>query len=161
MKTTSFKTAIALFSLVGLMGKLEAQKKNDFNNPGLTHYFNEDHSRYISFSGYAELWARYTQLNPGSLVNNEAKSDLSDLSLRRARVKMTYKPTEKLMFVLQGGTTNVNVNAKGSNYFDLLDAYAEYAFNDKIVFGAGRSTWRGLSRFTTGPLNTLLYDLPA
>ena len=59
------------------------------------------------------------------------------------------------MFVLQGGTTNVNVNAKGSNYFDLLDAYAEYAFNDKIAFGAGRSTWRGLSRFTTGPLNTL------
>lgn len=27
MKTTSFKTAIALFSLLGLMGKLEAQKK--------------------------------------------------------------------------------------------------------------------------------------
>ncbi len=112
MKTTSFKAGIALFSLLGLMGKLDAQKKNDFNNPGLTHYFNEDHSRYISFSGYAELWARYTQLNPGSLVNNEAKSDLSDLSLRRVRVKMTYKPTEKLMFVLQGGTTNVNVNAK-------------------------------------------------
>lgn len=161
MKTTSFRTGIALLSLLGLMGKLEAQKKNDFNNPGLTHYFNDEHSRYISLSGYAELWARYTQLNPGSLINNEAKSDLSDLSLRRVRVKMTYKPTEKLMFVLQGGTTNVNVNAKGSNYFDLLDAYAEYAFNDKIAFGAGRSTWRGLSRFTTGPLNTLLYDLPA
>jgi hypothetical protein len=34
----------------------------------------------------------------------------------------------------------VNANAKGSNYFDLLDAYAEYAFSDKIAFGAGRST---------------------
>ncbi|WP_294323485.1 porin [uncultured Chryseobacterium sp.] len=141
--------------------KAEAQKKNDFGNPALTHYLNEQHTRYISFSGYAELWARYAQLNPGSMINNDAKSDISDLSLRRIRVKMTYKPTEKLMFVLQGGTTNVNMNAKGSNYFDLLDAYAEYAFNDKITVGAGRSTWRGLSRFTTGPLNTLLYDLPA
>ena len=146
---------------LGLSSQVKAQKKNDFNNPPLTHYLNDEHSRYISFSGYAELWARYTQLNPGSLINNQAKSDVSDLSLRRVRVKMTYKPTEKLMFVLQGGTTNVNVNAKASNYFDLLDAYGEYQFSEKIAFGAGRSTWRGLSRFTTGPLNTLLYDLPS
>ncbi|WP_294239121.1 porin [uncultured Chryseobacterium sp.] len=156
-----FKTGLIIASLLGMSQTAEAQKKNDFGNPALTHYLNEQRTRYISFSGYAELWARYAQLNPGSMVNNDAKSDVSDLSLRRVRVKMTYKPTEKLMFVLQGGTTNVNVNAKGSNYFDLLDAYAEYAFNDKITVGAGRSTWRRLSRFTTGPLNTLLYDLPA
>ncbi len=161
MNKKYLKVAVILVSVVNVFSKVEAQKKNDFNNPVLTHYLNDDHSRYISFSGYAELWARYAQLNPGSLINNEAKSEVSDLSLRRVRVKMTYKPTEKLMFVLQGGTTNVNMNAKASNYFDLLDAYAEYSFNDKIAFGAGRSTWRGLSRFSTGPLNTLLYDLPA
>lgn len=161
MNKKYLKVVVILVSVVNVFSKVEAQKKNDFNNPVLTHYLNDDHSRYISFSGYAELWARYAQLNPGSLINNEAKSEVSDLSLRRVRVKMTYKPTEKLMFVLQGGTTNVNMNAKASNYFDLLDAYAEYSFNDKIAFGAGRSTWRGLSRFSTGPLNTLLYDLPA
>lgn len=161
MNKKYLKVAVILVSVVNVFSKVDAQKKNDFNNPVLTHYLNDDHSRYISFSGYAELWARYAQLNPGSLINNEAKSEVSDLSLRRVRVKMTYKPTEKLMFVLQGGTTNVNMNAKASNYFDLLDAYAEYSFNDKIAFGAGRSTWRGLSRFSTGPLNTLLYDLPA
>ncbi|WP_426474119.1 hypothetical protein [Chryseobacterium balustinum] len=161
MNKKYLKVAVILVSVVNVFSKVEAQKKNDFNNPVLTHYLNDDHSRYISFSGYAELWARYAQLNPGSLINNEAKSEVSDLSLRRVRVKMTYKPTEKLMFVLQGGTTNVNMNAKASNYFDLLDAYAEYSFNDKIAFGAGRSTWRGLSRFSTGPLNTLLHDLPA
>ncbi|SDF27568.1 hypothetical protein [Epilithonimonas hungarica] len=156
-----FKLGLIILSALGLGSKVEAQKKNDFNNPPLTHYLNDEHTRYLSFSGYAEIWARYTQLNPGSLVNNEAESQMSDLSLRRVRVKMTYKPTEKLMFVLQGGTTNVNLNAKSSNYFDLLDAYAEYSFSDKVALGAGRSTWRGLSRFTTGPLNTLLYDLPA
>lgn len=161
MNQKYFKIGLLIVSVLGLNFNVQAQKKNDFNNPSLTHYLNDEHTRYISLSGYAEFWARYTQLNPGSLINNEAKSDASDLSLRRVRVKMTYKPTEKLMFVLQGGTTNVNVNAKGSNYFDLLDAYAEYSFSDKIAFGAGRSTWRGLSRFTTGPLNTLLYDLPA
>jgi len=161
MNKKSFKIGLVLLGAMGLFSKMEAQKKNDFNNPGLTHYFNDDHSRYISLSGYAEIWARYAQLNPGSLINNQAQSQASDLSLRRVRVKMTYKPTDKLLFVLQGGTTNVNSNSKASNYFDLLDAYGEYTFNDKIAVGAGRSTWRGLSRFTTGPLNTLLYDLPS
>jgi len=162
MKSKFIKVGtLMLLSLVGLT-KVEAQtKKNDFNNPPLTYYLNDDHTRFFSVSGYAELWARYTQMNPGSMINGEEVSSASDLSLRRIRVKMTYKPTEKLMLVLQAGPSNVNVNSKGNTYFDLLDAYAEYAFNDKIAFGAGRSTWRGLSRFTTGPLNTLLYDLPA
>ena len=151
---------IALLSLVSLT-KMSAQAKNDFGNPPLTHYFNDTHSRYIQLSGYAELWGRYTQLNPGSTINNEAKSGVSDLSLRRIRVKMTYKPTENLLFVLQAGPTNVNSNSKGNTYFDLLDAYGEYTFSNKFALGAGRSTWRGLSRFSTGPQATLLYDLPA
>lgn len=150
-------TLVSLFHLTGS----KAQTKNDFNNPPLTHYLNETHSRYIQLSGYAELWARYTQLNPGSAINNEQKSGVSDLSFRRIRVKMTYKPTENLLFVLQAGPTNVNSNAKGNTYFDLLDAYGEYTFNKQLSVGAGRSTWRGLSRFSTGPQATLLYDLPA
>lgn len=151
---------IALVSLVS-MTKITAQVKNDFKNPPLTHFLNDEHTRYIQLSGYAELWARYTQLNPGSTINNEQKSGVSDLSLRRIRVKMTYKPTEKLLFVLQAGPTNVNSNSKGNTYFDLLDAYGEYTFSNKLAVGAGRSTWRGLSRFSTGPQATLLYDLPA
>jgi hypothetical protein len=153
--------ALAFLLSLGLgSGEIAMAQTNDFGNPKLTHFLNKEHTRYISFSGYAELWARYSQLNPGSLVNNEAVSGVSDLSLRRIRAKMTYKPTEKLLFVLQMGPTNVNVNSKTNTYMDLLDAYAEYSFSPKFAVGGGRSTWRGLSRFTTGPLNTLLYDLP-
>ncbi|WP_286779355.1 MULTISPECIES: hypothetical protein [Sphingobacterium] len=152
---------LALFLSLGLgSAELAEAQTNDFGNPKLTHFLNKEHTRYISFSGYAELWARYSQINPGSLVNNESVSNVSDLSLRRIRAKMTYKPTENLLFVLQMGPTNVNVNSKTNTYMDLLDAYAEYSFSPKLAIGGGRSTWRGLSRFTTGPLNTLLYDLP-
>ncbi|MGJ1324217.1 hypothetical protein ACR780_16145 [Sphingobacterium faecium] len=151
----------SLLLTIGLTGvQISKAQTNDFGNPKLTHYLNKEHTRYVSFSGYAELWARYTQLNPGSLVNNEPVGSVSDLSLRRIRAKMTYKPTENLYFVLQMGPTNVNVNSKNNTYMDLLDAYAEYSFSPKLAVGAGRSTWRGLSRFTTGPQATLLYDLP-
>ncbi|WP_437921256.1 hypothetical protein [Sphingobacterium sp. LRF_L2] len=157
------KKQVATLMLLGIaisnVDNIQAQT-NDFGNPKLTHFFNKEHSRYISFSGYAEIWARYTELNPGSLVNSEEVSHVSDLSLRRIRAKMTYKPTEHLYFVLQMGPTNVNVNSKTNTYMDLLDAYAEYSFSPNLAFGAGRSTWRGLSRFTTGPQATLLYDLP-
>lgn len=156
-------TTLSFFALAGLLcvNELQAQTKNDFKNPPLTYFFNDNHSRYISLSGYAELWTRYAQLNPGSTINGQEKNDASDISLRRVRVKMTYKPTENLLFVLQGGTTNVNSTTKGNTNLELLDAYAEYTFSPKFALGGGRSTWKGLSRFTTGPLNTLLYDLPA
>ena len=161
MKTNYLKIGICLTLLTGYINNVNAQKKNDFGNPTLTHYLNEQKTRSISLSGYAEIWARYVALNPGSLVNGEQVNSVSDLSLRRVRIKMAYQPTEKLTFILQGGMTNVNVASKTTPAFELLDAYAEYKFNDLISAGAGRSTWRGLSRFTTGPLNTLLYDLPS
>ncbi|MFP3836029.1 hypothetical protein, partial [Chryseobacterium sp. SIMBA_028] len=74
MNRKSFKTGLVVLTFMSMGAGVKAQKKNDFNNPGLTHYLNDEHSRYISFSGYAELWARYTQMNPGSLINNEATS---------------------------------------------------------------------------------------
>ena len=126
---------VVLLAFFGV-NKMNAQeKKNDFGNPPLIHYLNDEHTRSISLSGYAEAWARYTQLNPGSMINDQNKSESADLSLRRIRVKMTYKPTEKLTFVLQGGATNVNANQKGVNNFELLDAYGEYKFSNAIQIG--------------------------
>lgn len=161
MKKGYLKIGLCLMLLTGAINNVSAQKKNEFGNPTLTKYLNDEKTRSISFSGYTEIWARYVELNPGSLVNGEQVNSISDLSLRRVRAKMAYQPTEKLTFILQGGLTNVNVASKTTPAFELLDAYAEYKFNDIISAGAGRSTWRGLSRFTTGPLNTLLYDLPS
>ena len=154
------KSHLAL--LVCLFGfiKVSAQT-TDFKNPQLAYYLNKDKSRFIQFSGYMEFWARYSELNPGSKVNEEQKDYISDLSIRRIRAKMTMKPTENLYIVLQIGPSAVNVNTKQNTYMDLLDAYAEYKFSDYLSVGGGRSTWTGLSRFNTGPSATLLYDMPA
>lgn len=161
MKNKRLLLAACSLGLLMLGGAETANaQSNEFGNPKMTKFLNKEKTRYVSFSGYAELWARYTQMNPGSLVNGEQMDNVSDLSLRRIRAKLTYKPTEKLLFLLQMGTTNVNVGSKKATSMELLDAYAEYQFSKAFAFGAGRSTWRGLSRFTTGPQSTLLYDLP-
>ncbi|MBS7229439.1 hypothetical protein KHA90_00235 [Flavobacterium psychroterrae] len=153
------------FKLLFLIGVLCVLKGNaqttDFKNPALKYYLNPEKTRFIQFSGYMEFWARYSELNPGSLVNDQPEKGVYDFSIRRIRAKMTMRPTEKLTVVLQMGPSNVNVNSKSNTYMDLLDAYAEYKFSDYISVGGGRSTWTGLSRFSTGPLATLLYDMPA
>jgi len=150
------------FLLAGFMlCSITTQAQTEFGNPALKHYLNPEKTRFISFSGYMEFWARYSELNPGSLVNDEHKSNVYDLSIRRIRAKIVMRPTEKVTMYLQVGPSSVNVNSKGNTYMDLLDAYAEYKFSDYIAVGGGRSTWTGLSRFSTGPMATLLYDMPA
>lgn len=154
------KTGYLLLAFALSFCKVQAQT-TEFKNPPLKFNLNEEKTRFIQFSGYMELWARYTELNPGSLVNDQPEKGMYDLSIRRIRAKLTMRPTENLRVVLQMGPSSVNVNSKSNTYMDLLDAYAEYKFNKYISVGAGRSTWTGLSRFSTGPQATLLYDMPA
>lgn len=57
---------------------------------------NEDKHPYIKISGSAQLWLRYTDMNPGSLVNNEKREDLVDLSVRRFRLNFAGNLSEKM-----------------------------------------------------------------
>jgi hypothetical protein len=134
-----------------------AQKKE--TNP-LTHYFNREQTHYIKFSGYAQLWARYTEHNPGSKINESLVKRNADLSIRRLRAKMTLKPFDDFVFYVQGGTTNFNELSEGETSFTLLDVYGEYQPSKYINVGAGRTNWKGLTRFSAGPYATLLYDVP-
>ena len=152
---------LLLSTLCGLLLSVSVSAQNEPGDSRLNYYLSKDHSRFIKISGYMELWARYTNMNPGTTINNSAVSRFSDITLRRVRVKATIQPTENFLVVLQMGPSNVNANAKSNTYMDLLDAYGEYKFGDYLAVGGGRSTWRGLSRFSTGPLQTLLYDMPA
>ncbi|WP_442588976.1 hypothetical protein ACSBL2_23415 [Pedobacter sp. AW31-3R] len=152
---------LLLSSLFCFFGSLELSAQDKPEDSRLNYYLSKDHSRFIKFSGYMELWARYTNMNPGTIINNTQVDHFSDVSIRRIRVKATIQPTDNFLVVLQMGPSNVNANAKSNTYMDLLDAYGEYKFGDYLAVGGGRSTWRGLSRFSTGPLQTLLYDMPA
>ena len=43
----------------------------------------------------AQIWMRHSELNEGSLVNNEASSNYFDVSLRRLRIPVTSQLTKK------------------------------------------------------------------
>lgn len=150
-----------LTAVLFLTAQLHGYAQDKPEDSRLNYYLTKDHKRFVKVSGYMELWARYTNMNPGTLINNSLVKGSSDLSMRRLRIKATIQATDKFLVIVQMGPSNVNANAKSNTYMDLLDAYGEYKFNDYIALGGGRSTWRGLSRFSTGPMATLLYDMPA
>jgi hypothetical protein len=128
--------------------------------PAMAFHFNKEKTKYVQFSGYLQIWARYTELNPGSLVNGSSLNSIADLSLRRGRLKIVVAPLEKTIVVFQLGPTNVNNLSKGETYMDLLDAYVDYKFSSYLSVGAGRSAWMGLSRYATGYAKTLMYETP-
>ncbi|WP_442590495.1 hypothetical protein ACSBL2_04630 [Pedobacter sp. AW31-3R] len=137
-----------------------AAERDKHTNKPLIHYLNDDRSHYIKFGGYAQVWARYTEMNPGSKIDESVIKNTSDFSLRRLRFKMSMVPMDKFLIVFQAGSTNVTNLSNNESSFDVLDAYGEYQFNPHVQIGAGRSSWKGLTRFAAGPTSTLLYDVP-
>ncbi|MET4139569.1 hypothetical protein [Pedobacter sp. UYP1] len=126
----------------------------------LTLYLNKEKTHYLKFGGYLQVWLRNTQLNPGSKINDSQLNSVTDVTLRRVRLKVTAMPVDHLMLVLQLGPTNVNNLTKMDTYVDLLDGYVDYKINEYIAVGGGRSSWMGLSRYATGYTKTLLYETP-
>ena len=108
----------------------------------------------------AQIWMRHSELNEGSLVNNEATNNYFDVSLRRLRIPVTSQLTPKLFFYsILGGN---NYNFKSKNFpINVLDLYVEYAFNKSFEVGAGKSGWQGLSRLNLSSTKTPMgFDTP-
>ncbi len=108
----------------------------------------EDEAQFptIKWSVRAQFWARYSDLNEGSLVNGEPTKHLADISIRRIRIPISSQITPRLYAAALFGGNNLNLK---TNTFPIgvLDLYAEYAFAKSFEIGVGKSAWQGLNRW--------------
>ncbi len=102
----------------------------------------------FDFNASAQIWFRYTDLNPGSAVDGEQRSELYDVSLRRYRLGVTTLLNDHWYFKLNFGENNWN--RANSLKFSWLDGYFAYVFGEHLRIGFGKTTNTGLSRFA-GP----------
>lgn len=128
-------------------------------------HLSEDGSRYIKFGINAQLWARYSNLNPGSKVGSNSTQNNFDLVIRRLRLQAMGMLTDKVYFHIQLGQNNINFtqNAGPSNApFSILDALGEYHFNKKFQLGGGLCGYgAGTSRYSAQSSTTqLTLDAP-
>ncbi len=109
----------------------------------------------IKWNIRAQLWMRYSDLNEGSLIQNEPTSEFYDISIRRLRIPIYSQITPKIFFYSILGGNNFNFKTKDIS-LEILDLYAEYSFAKFFEVGFGKSGWQGLSRWNIRSNKTLM-----
>lgn len=107
---------------------------------------NQNEDQYIGLAASAQFWARYAQLNPGSTIDGQIRSEVVDLSVRRYRLKFYGSLNKKTKINITFGNNNVGNSLKSQP--KLLDAYVHHQWQNWLGFGAGKNAWVGLSRYT-------------
>ncbi len=141
-------------------------------------YLSQDSSRFLRVTLWSQVWSRWQQMNPGTMVNNNPGTDeTKDLGIRRTRILMHGQINPRLLVFwiigvnnqtfttggLQGGDIGAGtsgIDGKRPQVF-VHDSWAEYTINKHAQVGGGILTWSGLSRMTNAAtLNFLMVDAP-
>jgi hypothetical protein len=129
---------------------------------------NEDGSHYIKATFSNQVWLRFNQSNPGTLVLGDPAKQTFDIGLRRTRMQLFGQLTDHVGFYFQFGQNNFNFltqnagNRKLEVFFH--DALAEYKVkkgSDLLYLGGGLTITNGLSRFSQPSVSTIMsMDVP-
>jgi hypothetical protein len=133
---------------------------------------NEGGTHYLKWTFLNQVWLRYNQSNPGTLVLGEPASETFDIGLRRTRIQFYGQLTDHVFFYMQYGQNNFNYlsgqNASNSGnrkfqafFHDALGEYKVWKGNDQLFLGGGLAITNGLSRFSQPSIGTIMtMDVP-
>lgn len=102
-----------------------------------------------------QIWLRYSDLNEGSLINNEVVNNFMDISIRRIRIPVSTQITPKVYAYAIFGGNNYNFKNKAFS-LEVLDLYLEYSFVKYFEIGLGKSGWQGLNRWNIRSSKTMM-----
>lgn len=149
---------------------------------GMKFNLNPEGTKYMRFIMWNQIWMRSSEMNPGTMVGDEAVTKQEDIGMRRLRLLAYAQISPRYMIVTHIGINNqtfINGGASGSSgtggygagkkpgiFFH--DAWNEYAVvlpqeNKKfsLSIGGGLHYYMGLSRMTmSSTLNYLAIDAP-
>ena len=162
---------ILLFLAAGLV--LNAQEKkspNEILKNGIKFNFTEDGKNFAKIGIGAQIWARYTDLNPGTKgADDKPLSNDFDVSLRRTTFSFLTKFDRFTFFSMIGVCSQPNTksigkyNASGKNAeFFLYDVWGSYNILPKyLTMGMGLNMYNGLSRYSSATSSgSLSADVP-
>jgi hypothetical protein len=175
------KKTILILSLLMFSGLVFSQGSPDYGG-GLKFNLNPEGSKYMRFIAWNQIWMRSSEMNPGTMIGDEAITKQEDIGLRRLRLLAYAQISPRYMIVTHIGINNqtfINGGASGSGgtggygngkkpglFFH--DAWNEYAIvlpkEEKpfsLSMGAGLHYYMGLSRLTmSSTLNYMTIDAP-
>jgi hypothetical protein len=187
MKHT-YSLLLVLLLTVGI-STLSYSQGSELYGKGIRLNVNEDGSKYIRFITWHQFWGRYTDNNPGTVVNGQAKAGTWDIGLRRSRFVWYTQISPRFLilahiginnqtFVNGGGSGTATTNTAGGGaagqvgtggysvgkkpQLFIHDMWTEYTLiKDKFYIGTGLHYWNGVSRLASAStLNFLALDTP-
>ncbi len=123
---------------------------------------NDDGSHYIKATFTGQVWARYNQSNPGTTVNGFAKTETYDIGIRRARMQLYGKISDKVFLYTQFGINNDGYNSTRKPGLFFHDVVTEYWITPRTLhIGGGLASWNGFARYSAASITSSLgVDLP-
>lgn len=161
MQKIIFKTLLLALSITSFAQAQQPAKEMKLN-------LNEDGSQYLKWTFLNQVWLRYNESNPGTLVMNEPTTQTFDIGLRRTRIQFYGQLSDHVFFYTQFGQNNFNYlsqnagNRKLQAFFhDALGEYVVWKNNRKLVLGSGLTIANGLSRFSQPSIGSIMtMDVP-
>lgn len=126
-------------------------------NKDLRFNLNDDGSQYVKATFLNQTWVRWTQNNPGSTVDGYLEDNTFDIGLRRTRIQLFGKISDRVFFYTQFGQNNLSfIGARKQGLF-FHDALGEIELaKDKLSIGAGLSGWVGFLRYSSPSIGSIL-----
>ena len=116
---------------------------------------------YIKAAVRGQFWTRYTEMNPGTHIDNDTINNALDFSIRRIRLGLAARLSPRVYVYLLMGNNNLNERTETSFVLDLLDYYVEYRISEALEIGVGESAWGGQSRWNVrSTLSYMALDAP-
>lgn len=144
------KTFLSLFFISISLSSVAQDKELRFK-------LNEDGSQYVKATFLNQTWVRWTQNNPGTLVDGFLEDNTFDIGLRRTRIQLFGKISDKVFFYTQLGQNNLSWIGTRKQGIFIHDALGELELSkDKLSLGAGLTTWVGHLRYSSPSIGSLL-----
>jgi hypothetical protein len=151
-----YRLVTLFFLLINI--KFTFSQLSDKLKDGLKFYTNsKDSSHFIRLNMTSQIWARYTENDPQTLVQGRKQDNTSDLSVRRIRFVLSGQLTDRIAFFMQFGQNNLNylsARKAGAFFHDVTTDYA--VIKKRLSIGFGLNGWNGPSRFSNISTSSIL-----
>lgn len=149
-----------LLSFIGF-GQTNWKDTSKITIPEFKKNLNQSGSHYLKATFLTQAWARYTDMNPGTLIDGTPKAAYGDIGIRRWRIQAFGQVTDRIFFYTQFGLNNFTVTTPRHTGTFLHDAVTEYKVCPQLQLGTGLTAWSGMSRFSAPAAAAILgYDAP-
>lgn len=129
--------------------------------PEFRHHFNPSGSHYIKATAVAQMWVRYSEMNPGTTIYDTPTDTYADIGIRRLRFSVWSQLTDRLFFYTQFGQNNFNFLSKRNTGAFVHDAVTEFKVAPQLSIGCGLTGWSGFSRYASPAVGSVLgVDVP-